>query len=159
MNESPEKLSHRLKEEGDKTQVFFQALTPIQCEIVIYDEGRPWTIRQVLAHFVSTEMSLGLLIENILAGGEGAPENFDIERFNYSQVTKLGDASLKDLLIQFTQYRAKNIGMVLSMGDDDLARKGRHPFLGVVSIADIIKMIYRHNQIHLRDIKRTLNKN
>jgi hypothetical protein len=38
----------------------------------------------------------------------------------------------------------------------DLANTGRHPFLGWVAVEDIIKMLYRHDQIHLRDLRRLL---
>jgi hypothetical protein len=41
------------------------------------------------------------------------------------------------------------------MQDPDLAKLGRHPFLGITSLEDIIKMVYRHNQIHMREIRRS----
>jgi hypothetical protein len=39
---------------------------------------------------------------------------------------------------------------------DDLAKQGRHPFLGTASLSDMIKLMYMHNQIHIRDIRRML---
>jgi hypothetical protein len=34
-----------------------------------------------------------------------------------------------------------------------LLHQGRHPFLGRAPLSEIIKIIYRHNQIHLREIR------
>jgi hypothetical protein len=42
------------------------------------------------------------------------------------------------------------------MSQNDLERIGRNPFLGEVPLVEIVKLIYRHNQIHLRDLKRLL---
>jgi hypothetical protein len=46
--------------------------------------------------------------------------------------------------------------MVAEMDNNDLEIQGRHPFLGVAPLSDIIKLIYRHNQIHIREIRKTL---
>ncbi len=38
--------------------------------------------------------------------------------------------------------------MVASISQADLTEEGRHPYLGVAPLTDMIKLIYRHNQIH-----------
>jgi hypothetical protein len=45
---------------------------------------------------------------------------------------------------------------VHGLGNLDLERKGRHPYLGVVCLRDMIKMIYVHNHAHLRDVQKAL---
>jgi hypothetical protein len=37
-----------------------------------------------------------------------------------------------------------------------LEKTGRHPFLGVTTLREMIKMIYIHNQTHYRDLRRVL---
>jgi hypothetical protein len=39
---------------------------------------------------------------------------------------------------------------------DDLVKTGRHPWLGIAPLEDMIQLLYRHNQIHQRDIRKLL---
>jgi hypothetical protein len=157
MADTPKHLADRLTQEGQRTVEFFRALTPEQLQVELYSEGSIWAARQVLAHFVATESGILHLIEDILAGGNGASEDFDIDRFNERSVSKLKDAAVEELLLKFEQHRATSAVRVASMTVDDLQKIGRHPFLGPTTVEEIIKMLYRHNQIHQRDIRKLVN--
>lgn len=153
MTDSPTFLSERLLSEGEKTIAFFQAMTPELLAKTVYTEGSQWTARQVLAHFVSAEYSLCRLVENIAAGGSGSPEDFDINGYNERKVKELGETSLPELIEKFRQNRQKTAVFVAGLKPEDLQRQGRHPFLGIAPLAEIVKIIYRHNQIHQREIR------
>jgi len=153
MPESPTFLAERLRAEGEKVAAYFGALTGNQWRQVVYSEDAEWKVRDILAHFVSVEKSILKLFEDIRAGGEGASEDFSIDRFNVSQVSKLADTSPADLLVQFKEARAGTIAWVSGLSESDLQKMGRHPFLGVTALGEMIKMVYRHNQIHLRDMR------
>lgn len=157
MPDTPEALAGRLADEGLKTQGFFNSLRPEQWEIKVYTEGTQWKIRQILTHFVSSEVSFTELIEDVLQGGSGAPEDFDIDAYNEQQVLEMQAVSNAELLERYTQARRRNVGLVSAMTVDDLLKEGRHPFLGLASLADMIKLIYRHNQIHQRDMRKLLD--
>jgi hypothetical protein len=154
MSLASEKLSQRLTEEGERSQVFFRNLSERQLETGIYSEGTHWKTRQVLAHFVATESAFRVLMQDILKGGEGSPEKFDINTFNEKKVAQLASANLEQLLDLYMKERHANVLLVSQMSDEDLRKQGRHPFLGITSIEDIVKLLYRHNQIHIRDIRR-----
>jgi hypothetical protein len=156
MPDTPQFLAERMRAEGEKTVVFFSSLSPESWEQTVYSDGSCWAVRQVLAHFVSTEAAIGRLIENIQAGGSGAPEDFDINAYNERKVASLSQVSPPDLLLQFDRFRQRNIEIVSKMAQADLARQGRHPFLGETELVEIIKLLYRHNQIHQRDIRKHL---
>ena len=156
MPETPERLAERLAEECQKTVEIFRGLSPTQWDCVLYTQGPAWTAHHLLAHFVSVEQALHSLIEDIAAGGQGAPEGFDIDGFNNSEVAGLVQRSSGELLDEFEANRRANVSLVAGMQLADLANSGRHPFLGRVRLEDIIKMLYRHNQIHLRDMRRLL---
>jgi hypothetical protein len=160
MADSPAHLADRLSQEGQKTLDFFNQLPPGGWDQVIYPSdsagSNPWQVRQVLAHFVSSEEANALVVEDIAIGGSGAPENFDVNRFNASQLTKLDSQSAEALLERFAFLRSKTVAFVRSLDELDLAREGRHPFFGTAPVEEIIKLIYRHNQIHQRDIRRAL---
>jgi hypothetical protein len=155
MNETPERLAMRLETEAEKTAEFFHRLDPQMWEKTVYEGGIAWNTRHLLAHFVSTEAAFGKLISDVLKGGKGAPEDLVIDDFNRQEVAGLSDTSPSDLLASFLEYRTGNIKLVRGMQEADLERVGRHPFLGTVKLEEIIKLVYRHNQIHLREMRHT----
>ena len=152
--ETPEHLAERLVSEGEKTHNFFESLTPDEWQLKVYSDGTQWRVQQILAHFVASEVAFNHLISNILVGGEGTPEDFDIDVFNEREVLFYKNVPNSDLLELFNRYRRTNVTLISKMSLEDLERVGRHPFLGFAPLADIIKLIYRHNQIHQRDIRR-----
>lgn len=157
MVETADHLVTRLAEEGEKTRLFFERLSAQQLEQPIYAEGSAWTAQQILAHFVSTEAAMLTLIRTILAGGPGAPADFSIDSFNEAEVTALKVVAREELLQRFDHLRHQMIALVSGLSPMDLQRIGRHPFLGEAPLAEIIKLVYRHNQIHQRDIRRQLD--
>ena len=61
-----------------------------------------------------------------------------------------------ELLVEFREVRNKMCQWVEALSEHDLERSGRHPYLGRVSLLEMIKMVYLHNQIHLRDIRKVI---
>jgi hypothetical protein len=156
MPETPERLAERLVSESQKTLEFFRALLPEQWDYVVYPQGVLWTAHHLLAHFVSAEQALKKLIEDVYTGGAGAPEDFDIDGFNAAEVAGLVRHTPEELLLEFEHSRQACVALVRKMQPEDLSHAGRHPFLGWVALEDMIKMLYRHDQIHLRDLRRLL---
>lgn len=154
MPETVERLANRLVEEGQKTQHFFGGLSPDQWNCRLYADGAQWTVRQVLAHFVITEAGIRSLMMSILAGHAGAPEDFDLNGFNESRVSSLEDTTEKQLLERFSVERQATIEWLHSLAPQDLLKTGRHPWLGVAPLEEMIQLLYRHNQIHQRDIRK-----
>ncbi|HMZ09071.1 MAG TPA: DinB family protein [Anaerolineales bacterium] len=155
MSESIE-LAEKLKSEGERMAVFFSELTDDQWVSEVYTEGATWTIRNVLSHFVTSERGLVKLFERIRATGEGAAEDFSIDRYNAAQQQKTESLSPAELLEQYKQVRAESVRWVSSLKDEELEIKGRHPFLGETIIREMVKMLYLHNQLHYRDVKRAI---
>jgi uncharacterized damage-inducible protein DinB len=156
MPETPAFLAERLRTEGEKTAAFFADLTPDQWNSEIYTEGEIWTIRNILAHFVTSERAFISLFTSICAGGSGVSEDFDIDRYNAGQQKKTRELTPAELLEQFKDIRAQMTNFVASLTDADLSKQGRHPFLGQSTLAEMIKMVYRHNQIHYRDLRKVI---
>jgi uncharacterized damage-inducible protein DinB len=149
-------LAEKLKTEGERMAAFFAELTNEQWESEVYTEGTTWSIRNVLAHYVTSERGLVRLFERIRTTGEGAADDFSIDRYNASQQEKTKDLAPADLLEQYKQVRSESINWVNGLRDEELDIKGRHPFLGETIIREMIKMLYLHNQLHYRDVKRAL---
>ena len=149
-------LADKLRSEGEKFFILFAGLTDDQWQMEVYTEGETWTIRNVLSHFVTSERGLVKLFERIRLTGEGAADDFSIDRYNASQQAKTKDLSSQELLEQYKAIRADSIAWTLSLEETDLEKKGRHPFLGMTTLREMIKMLYLHNQIHYRDMKKVL---
>ncbi|MEN9564074.1 MAG: hypothetical protein RIR73_2318 [Chloroflexota bacterium] len=149
-------LAEKLETEGERMAAFFAELTNEQWESEVYTEGTTWSIRNVLAHYVTSERGLVRLFERIRTTGEGAADDFSIDRYNASQQEKTKDLAPADLLEQYKQVRSESINWVNGLRDEELDIKGRHPFLGETIIREMIKMLYLHNQLHYRDVKRAL---
>ncbi len=157
MPDTPASLAERMMEQGQKTLEFFRALAPEQWRLPIYTEGSTWSVQDVLAHFAAAESGITRLVENILGGGPGSPDNFDLNAYNERKVAGLKSTSVEELLLKFSVLREKSAALVKGLNQDDLAKMGRHPWLGIASIEDILKMMVLHNQIHQRDIRRAIN--
>ena len=149
-------LADKLKSEGEKFFALFAGLDDNQWSAKVYTEGETWTIRNVLAHFVTSERGLVKLFEQIRLGGAGASDDFSIDRYNASQQEKTKDLPPQELLEQYKEVRDTSIAWTLSLSELDLEKQGKHPFLGMTSLREMIKMLYLHNQIHYRDMKKVL---
>ena len=144
----------RLRKGGAKTAEIFNSLAGDQWQLVVYSEPYPWTVRDLLAHFYSAELGLLRLMQDIAAGGPGAPEDFDYNEFNAAEHKRLAGIPPAQLLTDLAAARESTITWVSGLTDAELDRTGRHPALGVVSVEIFITAIYGHQLMHMRDFAR-----
>jgi uncharacterized damage-inducible protein DinB len=149
-------LAKKLKAEGDRFVSIFAGLTDAEWQKEVYTEDATWTIRNVLAHFVTSERGLLKLFENIRHGGVGASDDFSIDRYNASMQERTKEATPQELLEQYKTIRAESIAWASGLSEAELEKQGRHPFLGVTTIREMIKMLYIHNLTHYRDMKKVI---
>jgi uncharacterized damage-inducible protein DinB len=149
-------LAEKLKSEGEKIGGVFSGLTDEQWQAEVYTEGATWTVRSVLSHFVTSERGLVKLFEQIRQGGGGVTDDFSIDHYNASQQEKTKDLSVAELLEKYSSTRTETVAWVLGLKEADLEIVGRHPFLEMTTLREMIKMLYIHNQIHYRDFKKVL---
>jgi uncharacterized damage-inducible protein DinB len=155
MSETAE-LAQKLKSEGEKFTAFFGGLTDDQWKREVYTEGSVWTIRNILSHLMTSERAFVKLFESIRQGGTGVSEDFVIDRYNERQQEKTMELTPAELLEQYKAIRAQMIAWVSGISDSDLEKTGRHPFLGITTLHEMVKMVYIHNQTHYRDVRRAL---
>ena len=156
MSERIERLVARLQKGIGKTKAVFEAISPAQWETVRYEEPYPWTVRDMLAHFVSAEEGLLRIAQDIAAGGPGAPEGFDYDAYNAAEQKRLADVPPEKLLADLTAARQRTIEWVKSLQEADLDRVGRHPALGEIDLETFINAIYGHQLLHMRDLMQAL---
>lgn len=156
MNEELLHLIKRLERDGEKTIGFFEELDADSWRAQVYTTGSEWTVRDVLAHFVSAERSFKLLVRDVAAGGSGAPRDLQIDDFNEKEVPKLQAMAPDQLMAAYRAARAASIELAGELDPEALDLRGYHPWFGDVEIRDMLKLVYRHNMIHLRDIRSAL---
>ncbi len=152
----PVELAEKLKSEGQKFVDIFSALTEEQWNTEVYTEGATWTIRNVLAHFVTSDRGFIKLFEAIRQCGTGVADDFSIDRYNEIQQQKTKELTPAELLEQYQSVRANSVAWVSGLQESELEIQGRHPFIGMTSIREMVKMLYLHNQLHYRDLKKVL---
>jgi hypothetical protein len=152
-------LAQKLKTEGDRVVTIFSGIPDDQWNQQVYTEGATWTIRNILAHFVTAERGLVKLFEQIRQGGAGAADDFSIDRYNAAMQERTKDLTPQELLEQYKQVRSNSVAWVSGLKDNELEIIGRHPFLDITTIREMIKLLYIHNQTHYRDMKKAMNMN
>ena len=158
MEERRTHIIAELEKNLEDSIAFFRSLSPDELRIQVYQDGAKWTVQQVLAHFVTIERAMQWLFKDILAGGPGSPEDFDVDRYNRRQPKKLDGLNIEELIAQFKSVREDTISTVKGMSDADFDREGRHAFHGHGKLERFIQWVYEHVHIHMDDIhkKRTL---
>ena len=151
-----DRLADRLQRDGEKTLEFFRGLAPGQWDQQVYTTGSGWNVQQILAHFVSAERAFNQLIVDVASGGQGAPRDLKIDDFNEAEVPRLGSQSREQLLQAFSDARGRSVELARGLAASDLERRGYHPWFGDMELRPMLKLVYRHNLIHLRDVRRAL---
>jgi hypothetical protein len=114
--------------------------------------------RDVLGHLIHGEKTDWVpRIKLILEAGESRP--FVVfDRFGFRQYS--GSLSIPELLDQFSSLRAGNLAYLdsVSLTPSDLARKGAHPELGAVTLAQMLATWAIHDLNHMGQIVRVMSK-
>jgi len=154
MGKRVDDLVARLGKGARKTVEIFGSLSEDQWNALIYESPSRWTLRDLLAHFLSAEVGLLRIAQDIASGGPGAPEGFDYNEFNAQEQVRLAGLPPATMLSDLANSRAATIAWLSGLDDADLDRTGRHPALGVINLETFINAFYGHQLLHMRDLPR-----
>jgi hypothetical protein len=157
MSDRIDKLLTRLRKGIAKSVKAFDSLDGAEWDLVLYDEPYAWTVRDLLAHFLSAEEGLRRLAQHIAAGGPGVSGEFDYHAFNASEHERLTSVPRGQLLDQLRAARQDTIAWVATLEEAHLNRVGGHPALGEITVETFINTIYGHQLMHMRDLMQVLN--
>ena len=155
----PGELADRLRAEGDDVVQYLKSLTAEQWDRDVYTDGHVWRVRDLLAHFIAAEQGFQQLIQNVAAGGPGAGVDFDLNEYNHRTVSELRHNEADVLLGQYAMVRERTVAMVRELEIKHMEMTGQHPAIGQAPLEDMIRAIYHHNSLHLRDVRRALRSN
>lgn len=147
------KLAEKFRKEGEKTTAFLTLLPDDIWEEKLYTDGGQWSVKEVLAHIVESERAHLFLIKNILDGGSGVAKEFDIDEYNANSIDKYAQLNFNQLIEAFTKQRNETVDFVGGLSEDDLEMSGRNPFLGETNINEMLRLVYLHINLHIRDVR------
>ena len=141
--------------------------TPQTLRALLQDLPQPWldasegegtfSPRDVVGHLIHGEMTDWIpRLKRILESGESRPfDPFDRHGYRLSP-----GATIKDLLDEFATLRAENLATLGSLKprSDQLALKGMHPALGLVTLGQMLATWTVHDLNHISQIVRVMSK-
>lgn len=142
------------------------ARTPAALDALLRDLPETWTLRNegentwsafdVVGHLIHADRTDWMpRARMILQFGETrAFEPFD----RWGQARESEGKSLAHLLDEFARLRRESLAELraLNLRPEDLARRGRHPALGVVTLSELLATWAAHDLTHLHQISRVM---
>jgi hypothetical protein len=121
------------------------------------DEGEDtWSAFDVVGHLIHGERTDWMQRARIILqfGESRTFEAFD----RLGLVREIQGKSMGQLLDEFARLRVDNLGELraLNLRQEDLARRGRHPALGVVTLSELLATWAAHDLTHLHQISRVM---
>jgi hypothetical protein len=154
MTTAPGTLADKLLSEGERTLTFFRSLPAERWCQQVYGEGPGWTVRDTFEHLVISEQELLRLFQRIVHTGLGVDDGFSFDHFNAEHTGELAMLGWDDLQARYRQTRQRTADFTRSLSDEQLAVRARHPALGISTLEEMIKLIYVHHSLHVRDVRR-----
>jgi hypothetical protein len=118
--------------------------------------GETWNVREIVAHLSHAERTDWLpRVKHLLEFGEAEPfPPFD----RLGQRRAMEGKSTAELLDEFARLRAASLEELrgLHFGPADLERRGKHPALGTVTLAQLLATWAAHDLTHLHQITRVM---
>ena len=154
-------MQHNLQE-----TISLLSRTPAALNALLRDLPEAWTLRNegektwsafdIVGHLIHGECTDWMpRAKMILQFGESkAFEPFD----RWAQERESQGKSLAQLLDEFARLRSENLNELraLNLQIEDLARHGRHPALGVVTLSQLLATWAAHDLTHLHQISRVM---
>lgn len=128
-------------------------------EWIMTNEGEDtFSPYDVVGHLVHGEQTDWVArTKRILEEGEAVPfDSFD----RFAMYEESRGKSMTDLLNEFDALRSKNLHWLksLQLTGEDLSKKGAHPVLGTVTLANLLSTWVAHDLTHTAQITRVMAK-
>ncbi|PJF40884.1 MAG: hypothetical protein CUN55_12245 [Phototrophicales bacterium] len=127
-------------------------------ETPVYSDGAAWNVRQLLIHLSVADKGMLGQIQRIVAGEEGVPEDFDLERYNRRSVEKRETMTVEEARAAIENAHQEILQWLDNIEDESvLDLEGRHGSLNIMTIEQILIIIGNHKRDHAKDIAKALN--
>jgi DinB superfamily len=126
--------------------------------VIATEGGGTWSPFDIVGHLIDGELTDWIPRARIILE-HGATRAFDpYDRFHHLSLAKV--QTLAHRLDRFAELRAANLATLrsLHLTASDLAKRGTHPELGAVTLAQLLATWVAHDLDHLVQISRTMAK-
>ena len=115
-----------------------------------------WSAFDIIGHLIVADRTDWMpRVRTILEHGEARPfDPFD----RFAQIRESKGKSLEQLLDDFARVRSESLAALaaLNLESADLARRGRHPALGPVTLSELLATWAVHDLTHLHQLSRVM---
>lgn len=151
-------LQTKLAENRTALFTLLNGLDEADWQTAVFSEDTIWTVADMVRHLEGAERSMIALMVGIQQGGTGAPEDFDLARFNASRIKKTKEKQPPELMEAMEKNREDLLAFMDSLTEEDWQKKGRHGSLRVMTIEEICFIIADHEVTHAHDITQAIGK-
>ena len=157
MSERKDKLRQTIQADDAASLAIFNRLTADQWDRPVpSDEGADWKARDVLNHAAISESGQLVVIQRVLAGQGGVPEDFDINRYNRRSVQKQAERTVDEILAAIAREHAQVLAALDAVSEADLDKTGRHARGDTLSVAQFFNRITEHRRQHAEELAKNL---
>jgi len=147
----------------ERSEKMASGFSPADWEKTIYEQG--WTVKQAYCHLAALGGAVPFFISMATSpqppagGGGGGGGGFDIDAWNAQQVAARQDEPVAEILSELKVGYENGIRAVAGLSEELLAKQMDTPFGLSGSLGDLfVQTVTGHNQIHLDDIERALQR-
>jgi hypothetical protein len=142
------------------------ARTPAALDALLRDLPETWTLRNegentmsafdVVGHLIHGERTNWMPRARMLLQFGEAQTFGPFDRWGHLRGSQ--GKALAELLDEFSRLRTENLGELraLNLRPEDLARRGRHPAFGAVTLSELLATWAAHDLTHLHQISRIM---
>jgi hypothetical protein len=117
-----------------------------------------WSAFDIMGHLIVGERTDWMpRARIIMENGDARPfDSFD--RFAQAKANQDSSMKIEPLLDDFARLRRENLAALraLNLRPEDLARRGRHPALGVVTLGELLATWAVHDLTHMHQLSRVM---
>lgn len=115
------------------------------------EDGR-WSIRLTLAHLGAAQRGHLEVAQRLAAGKAVELPGFDLDTWNEARVAERADWSAEQVLADLKAAQQATFAFLEELDAQKLAMSGIHPALDEVTVAQVLRIIPAHDNLHRRDI-------
>ena len=151
-------LRKQLETHHAELLVMLGSLQPEQMHSAVYAHGTAaeWTVQALLAHMANAAEGMLQIAQAVARGGNPVPEDWDVDRWNQSQVRKDAAEPAASLISRIQKAHASWIEFVGVVSDLELERMGRHPIGRTLSVKQMVQTHALHQVQHIRELAAAL---
>ena len=158
MNLRAAALHKQLETHHAELQVVLGSLRPEQMQLAVYAHGTAaeWTGQALLAHMAFTAEGMLQIAQAVTRGENPVPQDWDVDRWNHSQVRKHAAEPAAALISRIQLAHAGWLQFVEKVSEVELDRTGRHPIGRTLSVKQMVQTHALHQVHHIRELASAL---